>query len=79
MTDSEKENPTSWWHTLPGVITALTGLVTAITALIVGLNQTGVIGIGDKEQIIHTNNENEVEVISGDDRSKAKTFTEWWQ
>lgn len=30
-----------WWHTLPGIITALAGIVTAIAVLIGALNQIG--------------------------------------
>ncbi len=36
--------PTSWWTTLPGVLTALAALVTAGTGLMLGLHQVGLIG-----------------------------------
>jgi hypothetical protein len=34
--------PQSWWHTLPGVLTALAGVITALGGLILALNQVGV-------------------------------------
>jgi len=36
------EKPTSWWMTLPGVLTALGALITAVTGLVLGLSQIGV-------------------------------------
>jgi len=35
---------TSWWQTLPGVLTALAGFVTAVSGLIALLYQNGVLG-----------------------------------
>ncbi|HEX9320569.1 MAG TPA: hypothetical protein VF913_00415 [Xanthobacteraceae bacterium] len=32
----------SWWQTLPGVLTAVGGLLTAVTGLVLALNQIGV-------------------------------------
>jgi hypothetical protein len=32
---------TSWWQTLPGVLTAIAGVITAVTGLIVGVYQSG--------------------------------------
>ena len=44
---SENSNGHSWWHTLPGVITAVTGLLTAVSGLLLALNQAGI--FEDKE------------------------------
>jgi hypothetical protein len=41
---SDGENPKSWWHTLPGVITSLTAAITALAGLIVAIQQTGWFG-----------------------------------
>ena len=41
MREDEKAKG-SWWHTLPGTLTALSGVVTAVAGLLVALNQTGV-------------------------------------
>ncbi len=35
---------TSWWTTLPGLLTALAGAITAVTGLVLGLNQIGLFG-----------------------------------
>ena len=42
MTESQK--PQSWWHTLPGILTALAAVITAITGLAALLFQSGVLG-----------------------------------
>jgi hypothetical protein len=42
MTDAGKA--TSWWSTLPGIITTVTATLTALTGLIVAINQTGWLG-----------------------------------
>jgi hypothetical protein len=34
----------SWWHTLPGILTAAAGAITAITALVTALHQAGWLG-----------------------------------
>jgi hypothetical protein len=47
----EKE-PKSWWHTMPGILTAISGLIAAVTSLIVVLHQTGIID-GNKKQNSH--------------------------
>lgn len=39
---NESNKATSWWHSLPGIITAIAGLISAITGMIIGLNQLGV-------------------------------------
>lgn len=31
----------NWWHTLPGVLTALAAVITAVTGLIVAINKSG--------------------------------------
>ncbi len=41
MADSPK--PVSWWHTLPGVLTATATVITAVTGLLVALVQLGVL------------------------------------
>jgi hypothetical protein len=41
MAEDVKPSKPSWWHTLPGALTAIAGVVTAITGLIVGVHQTG--------------------------------------
>ncbi len=35
--------PTSWWQTLPGVVTAVAGLLTALGGLLLALNQVGLL------------------------------------
>jgi hypothetical protein len=44
MTEPGKSERTSFWKTLPGVLTAVAGLITAIAGLIAALNLAGVIG-----------------------------------
>ena len=39
---SENSNDHGWWHTLPGVITAVTGLLTAVSGLMLALHQAGI-------------------------------------
>ena len=41
--DSEGPRPTSWWQTLPGVVTAIAGLLTALGGLLLALNQVGLL------------------------------------
>src|SRR5690606_13910698 len=43
---SDSPPSTSWWHTLPGMLTAVAGVITAIAGLVIALNQAGVIGGG---------------------------------
>lgn len=38
---AEKPKPQSWWHTLPGIFTAVAGIITAVTGSIIALNQVG--------------------------------------
>ncbi len=38
----------SWWHTIPGILTAVAGLITAVTGMIIALHQIGVFG-GESE------------------------------
>ena len=38
-----ESNSTSWWQTLPGVLTAIAGLITAVAGLLAVLVQTGVL------------------------------------
>lgn len=42
MADDAKQS--SWWHTLPGVLTAVAAVVTAVGGLIAVLVQSGIIG-----------------------------------
>ncbi|MDB6061638.1 MAG: hypothetical protein JWM78_1741 [Verrucomicrobiaceae bacterium] len=37
-----ERNKTSWWQTLPGILTAAAGIITAVTGLIIALNQVGI-------------------------------------
>ncbi len=39
----EKLESRSWWHSLPGILTAIAGVITAISGLIAILNQTGLL------------------------------------
>jgi hypothetical protein len=41
--ESEGRRPTSWWQTLPGVVTAVAGLLTALGGLLLALNQVGLL------------------------------------
>ena len=41
----------SYWHTVPGVLTAIAGVVTALTGLIVALQQTGIVGRDQKRVV----------------------------
>lgn len=41
---SDEGKARGWWHTLPGLITAITATITAVTGLIVAINQTGWFG-----------------------------------
>jgi len=38
-----KPTAESWWHTLPGILTAIAALLTAGAAFLAALNQTGLI------------------------------------
>ncbi len=40
---SENSNGRNWWHTLPGMITAVAGLFTAISGLVLALHQAGIV------------------------------------
>jgi hypothetical protein len=40
----EPQHTTSWWQTLPGVLTALAGVITAVSGLVALLYQNGVLG-----------------------------------
>jgi len=37
----EQHQAKGWWHTLPGILTAMAGFITAVTGLIVALHQVG--------------------------------------
>lgn len=39
---SGDEKQTSWWSTLPGILTAIAAVITAVTGLVLGLGQLGV-------------------------------------
>ena len=45
--DESPKPKSSWWQTLPGVLTAVAAAVTAIAGLIGGLHQAGLLGGGD--------------------------------
>ncbi|MDR6505931.1 hypothetical protein [Arthrobacter oryzae] len=42
------EKPTSWWATLPGLLTAAAAVITAVTGLLLGLGQLGVFDGGGR-------------------------------
>jgi len=48
--DEEKKSDGSWWRTVPGMLTAAAGTITAVTGLIVALQQSGMLGSGDKSR-----------------------------
>lgn len=48
MDESEK-SMRSWWHTAPGILTAIAGIITAMAGLIVALHQAGLFGGGDTQ------------------------------
>jgi hypothetical protein len=39
---AEESHPRVWWHTIPGILTAIAAVITAVTGLIVVLQQAGV-------------------------------------
>ena len=49
MDESQKPKST-WWQTLPGVLTAVTGTVAAIAGLVGILHQAGLFGGGDEKK-----------------------------
>ncbi|HWR20945.1 MAG TPA: hypothetical protein VN444_03685 [Verrucomicrobiae bacterium] len=46
----DNERLPNWWHTVPGILTAIAGVVTAITGLLLALNQIGVFERKEKAQ-----------------------------
>ncbi|MBT9610549.1 MAG: hypothetical protein IV110_10940 [Aquabacterium sp.] len=46
------QKSTGWWHTLPGVLTALAGVITAVSGLIALLYQNGVLGHKDEQSSV---------------------------
>lgn len=44
MTDDGGKTRTSWWQTLPGILTAAAATITAMTGLLVALDQVGLLG-----------------------------------
>lgn len=45
---AEGEKSQSWWHTFPGVLTAIAGVLTALTGLVAALSQMGLVGGASK-------------------------------
>src|SRR5215472_3759802 len=41
MTDNTPSTGSSWWQTMPGILTGLAAIVSAVTGLIVAFNHTG--------------------------------------
>jgi hypothetical protein len=41
MADNKPSTGSSWWQTLPGILTGVAAIVTAVTGLIVAFNHTG--------------------------------------
>jgi hypothetical protein len=48
---SDETRQASWWHTLPGILTAVAGVVTAVTGLIVAASQAGFFEGRDNSQL----------------------------
>ncbi len=72
---SAEKKDTSWWATLPGVITALSGLLTAIGGFLVALHTLGVFedsGIAKDSSIIEGNAE--PQSIAGDPVGNTSTY-----
>ena len=43
---AEEQKPPGWWHTIPGLLTAMAGFISAVAALILALKQAEVLGKG---------------------------------
>ncbi len=43
------QNGSSWWTTLPGLLTALAAIITAVTGLVLALNQIGLFGSSSQD------------------------------
>lgn len=50
MNEAEKSRG-SWWHTFPGMLTAIAGLISALGGLFVVLHQVGLLGDADKRSL----------------------------
>ncbi|MGA9522148.1 MAG: hypothetical protein WBV82_11820 [Myxococcaceae bacterium] len=46
---SSDARPTSWWTTLPGLLTATAAVLTAVTGLLIGLSQVGLLGTSEPD------------------------------
>lgn len=46
----EEEKSKGWWHSVPGILTAIAGVITAVTGLVIALNQIGVFDQHKKEE-----------------------------
>jgi plastocyanin len=44
--DEKPDRATSWWQTMPGVMTGIAALITALTGLLVAAHQAGLFGSG---------------------------------
>lgn len=42
--DEGDKGKTSWWQTVPGILTATAAIITAVAGLIVTLHQAGMLG-----------------------------------
>ena len=47
--NNDPSPPTSWWQTLPGILTAMAATITAITGLVAALTQTGLLKPTDSD------------------------------
>lgn len=47
--NNDPSRPSSWWQTLPGILTAIAATITAITGLVAALNQTGLLKATDSD------------------------------
>lgn len=60
--DESEESRKTWWHTVPGNLTAIAGMITAITGLIVALHQSGLFGAGDTQPKVEATQDPNVSV-----------------
>lgn len=41
---TEETKPAGWWHTIPGILTAIAAILTAVGSLVLALHQAGLLG-----------------------------------
>lgn len=70
----EDQERKGWWHTIPGVLTAIAGTITALTGLIAALHQVGIVGVDKEKQPLPKNGPSlTADVIAGKWSGKAKS------